>query len=185
MKDLYSKIRPELKKELGIKNDLAIPHITKINVSVGIGSYIRKTGEKNFDQVVENLAALTGQKPVVTKARLAVSNFKLKIGDPVGVTVTLRSNRMNDFLTRLVNITLPRIRDFRGISANGFDGHGNYTFGVKEVTVFPEVNPDNISRNHGVQITINTTAKDDMSAYKLLKALGFPFKDEPKQRNTK
>ena len=184
MKELYSQIHSALKKDLGVTNDFAVPRITKVNLSVGIGSYIRKGGDKNFEQILENITALTGQKPVVTKARMAVSNFKLRIGDPVGVIVTLRGPKMNDFLTRLVGVTLPRIRDFRGISSSGFDGHGNYTLGIKEVTVFPEVNPDNIGRNHGLQITINTTAKDDLSAYKLFKALGFPFKDEPKVKSS-
>jgi large subunit ribosomal protein L5 len=182
MKDLYAQIQPALKKELEIKNNHAVPRVTKVNVSVGIGSYIRKGGDKNFEQVIENLTALTGQKPVINKSRMAVSNFKLRVGDPVGVSITLRGKRMNDFLTRLVGVALPRIRDFRGISSSGFDGNGNYTLGIKEVTVFPEVNPDNISRNHGLQITINTTAKDNLSAYKLLKALGFPLKDEPKAK---
>ncbi len=181
MKALYNKILPEVKKDLGTTNDLAAPRITKVNVSARIGSYIRKGGDKNFEQVIENLTALTGQKPVVNKSRMAVSNFKLREGDPVGVSVTLRGKRMYDFLGRLVHVSLPRIRDFRGISVRGFDGHGNYSLGIKEITVFPEVNPDNVSRNHGMQITIGTTAKDNVAAYKLLKALGFPFKDEPKQ----
>ncbi|MBT5016395.1 50S ribosomal protein L5 [Candidatus Peregrinibacteria bacterium] len=180
MKTLYKKVLPNLKTDLGIKNDHATPQITKVNINVGIGSYVRR-GDKNYDQVIENISALTGQKPVVTKSRLAVSNFKLREGDPVGVVVTLRGKRMYEFLTRLVGVALPRIRDFRGISANGFDGHGNYTLGIKEVTVFPEVNPDNVTRNHGLQITISTTAKDNVSAYKLLKNLGFPFKNQPKE----
>lgn len=177
MKDTYQKVVPELKKGLGLKNSLAVPRVTQIKVNVGIGSYVRG-GDKNFDIIVDNITAFTGQKPVVNKARIAVSNFKLRIGDPVGVSVTIRGTRMYDFLSRFVNVVLPRIRDFRGISVKGFDGHGNYSMGVKEVTVFPEVNPDNVTRNHGVQITIGTTAKDNYEGYKLLKSLGFPFKDE-------
>ncbi len=177
MKDLYQNAVPQLKNDLGLKNTMAVPRVTKVNVNVGIGSYVRG-GDKNFDTIVDNIGALSGQKPVVTKARMAISNFKLRIGDPVGITTTLRGKRMNDFLTRLVGVILPRIRDFRGISVKGFDGKGNYSLGVKEVTVFPEVNPDNVSRNHGVQMTICTSAKNDYEGYKLLKTLGFPFKDE-------
>lgn len=179
MKTLYkSKLVDSLKKELGEKNTMAIPKVLKINVNVGIGSYIQ-AGEKNFDAVVGNLTALTGQKPLVTKAKKAISNFKLREGMANGVTVTLRGQRMYDFLERIVHIVLPRIRDFRGISAKGFDGKGNYSFGIKEVTVFPEVNPDNISRNHGLQITIGTTAQSNWAGYLLLKGLGFPFRDQP------
>lgn len=165
-------------------NPMAAPRITKVNVHVGIGSYIQ-AGEKNFDSVLQNITALTGQKPIVTKARKAISNFKLREGMPVGVDVTLRAKRMQDFVSRLVNIILPRIRDFRGISARGFDGNGNYSFGIKEVTVFPEVNPDNISRNHGVQVTISTTAKTNHEGYLLLKGLGFPFRDEVVDKSKK
>ena len=163
-----------LEKELGLRNRLAIPRVTKVTLNIGIGSYIR-SGDKNFDPIIENLSLLTGQKPITVKARKAISNFKLREGNPVGLTVTLRGQRMYDFLSRLVNVVLPRIRDFRGISAKGFDGNGNYTMGIKEVTVFPEVNPDNINHNHGLQITIVTTAKNDKEGYALLKAMGFPL----------
>jgi large subunit ribosomal protein L5 len=178
MKDLYEKtIVEDLKKALNQKNRMAVPKITKVNMNIRIGSLVRG-GDKNYETVIQNATALTGQKPVVTKARKAISNFKLRIGDPVGIANTIRGPRMYDFISRLVNVILPRIRDFRGISVKGFDGQGNYNLGVKEVTVFPEVNPDNISRNHGVQLTINTTAKNDHEGYLLLKGFGFPFKDK-------
>lgn len=185
MKKVYTtKVIPILKKELGIDNIQALPRLTKVTLNIGIGSYIRNA-DKNFDPVIENLKMLAGQKPVVTIARQAISNFKLREGNPVGVTVTLRGQRMQDFVGRLVHVVLPRIRDFRGISARGFDGRGNYSLGIKEVTVFPEVNPDNITRNHGLQITISTTAKDNKEGYLLLKSLGFPFRDEIKEKATK
>ncbi|MFA5842935.1 MAG: 50S ribosomal protein L5 [Candidatus Gracilibacteria bacterium] len=179
MKETYNKLVPVLKKELNIKNTLALPRLMKVNINVGIGSYVQ-SGDKNYDTILENITRLAGQKPVVTKAKKAISNFKLRIGMPVGITVTLRGQRMYDFVSRLVNIVLPRIRDFRGITVKGFDGKGNYSIGIKEVTVFPEVNPDNITRNHGLQITISTSAKTDYQGYRLLKGLGFPFKDEVK-----
>lgn len=164
-----------LKKQLGRDNIMAIPKLIKVNINVGIGTFMRNSGEKGYDEVVDNIALLTGQKPVITKARMAVSNFRLREGQPVGVVVTLRGQKMYDFVSKLVNVVLPRIRDFRGISAKGFDGKGNYSFGIKEVNVFPEVNPESMSRNHGLQITISTSAKTDDEGYMLLKALGFPF----------
>lgn len=180
MKTVYQKkVIPVLKQELGIKNRFAVPRIEKITINIGIGSYIRNA-DKNFDPVIENLTMLSGQKPVIVKARKAISNFKLREGNPVGLMVTLRGQRMYDFLSRLVNVILPRIRDFRGISAKGFDGQGNYTMGLKEVTVFPEVNPDSIIKNHGLQITLKTTAKTNLRGYHLLKTMGFPFRDEVK-----
>ncbi|KKR07798.1 MAG: 50S ribosomal protein L5, large subunit ribosomal protein L5 [Candidatus Peregrinibacteria bacterium GW2011_GWE2_39_6] len=166
------------------KSSMANPKISKVTINIGIGSYVQ-TGDKNFEPILSNVAALTGQKPVVAKARKAISNFKLRIGMPVGVTVTLRGKRLKDFLSRLINIALPRIRDFRGISVRGFDGKGNYTLGIKEVTVFPEVNPDNINRNHGLQITIQTTAKTNRQGYELLKGMGFPFRDEVSEQPSK
>ncbi|MDP2624602.1 MAG: 50S ribosomal protein L5 [Candidatus Peregrinibacteria bacterium] len=183
MKDTYKKtVVATLKKELKQENEMAIPKLTKVTLNVGIGSYVR-SGDKNFDPVIENITMLSGQKPIVKNARLAISNFKLREGNPVGVAVTLRGDRLYDFVNRLVNVVLPRIRDFRGISVKGFDGKGNYTLGIKEITVFPEVNPDSISRNHGMQITIGTSATNNREGYLLLKNLGFPFKDEIKDNN--
>lgn len=179
MKTLDKKqIVESLKKDMGVKNEMALPRLKKATLNVGIGSYVRNNGDKGYDTVTENIGLITGQKPVVTKARMAISNFKLREGQPVGVTVTLRGERMMDLMMRLVHVVLPRIRDFRGISVKGFDGQGNYSLGIKEITVFPEVNPENLSHNHGVQITVNTSAKNDHEGYLLLKALGFPFKEE-------
>lgn len=172
----FQKIVPELQKELNLKNSLAVPRVQKIKINVGIGSYL--AGNKDYDPVVNNIAQITGQKPIVTKARIAISNFKLRADMPTGVTVTLRRNRMYDFLNKLINVVLPRLRDFRGLSKKSFDGHGNYSIGMPEFIVFPEIHPDDIVKTHGVQITIVTNAKDDESAYKLLKAMNFPFKKD-------
>lgn len=169
----YKNILPALQKDLKAKNVWEVPRITKIKLNVGLGSFI--ASKKDYTQVIENLTAIGGQKPVVTKARKAISNFKIRQNQPIGVTVTLRGKRMYDFLAKLVNVTFPRIRDFRGISPKAFDGHGNYTVGVTETTVFPEINPDSIDKIHGLEITIITTAKNDDDGRKLLIALGFPF----------
>lgn len=169
----YQNILPELKKELKAKNNHAVPHIEKVKINVGIGKMTE--GGKDYAHVVQNLAAISGQKPVVSKARKAISNFKLKQNQPVGVSVTLRGKRMYDFLSKLVNVTFPRVRDFRGISPRSFDGKGNYSVGIKENTVFPEINPDDILKTHGIEISIITTAKNNQDGLKLLKAFGFPF----------
>jgi large subunit ribosomal protein L5 len=183
MKELYKNtVVDQLKKELGHKNVMSVPGLTKVNVNVGIGSYVRNSGEKGYDEVVENISLLTGQKPVVVLARIAVSNFRLREGQPVGVATTLRGNKMYEFVNKMVHIVFPRIRDFRGLSVKGFDGKGNYSIGIKEVNVFPEVNPENMGRNHGLQITIGTSATNDRDGYLLLKALGVPFKDEVKEK---
>jgi large subunit ribosomal protein L5 len=179
MKEHYTKVViPELKKELKIKNSLAVPKIQSVVINVGIGSYITKSGGKDFSQITENLKLITGQKPIIKKSKQAISNFKLRKGMPVGLKCTLRGKRMYDFITRLVNISLPRIRDFQGISVKSFDGQGNYNIGIKEHTIFPEINVDDVSKTHGLEISIVTNAKNDYKGYKLLKHLGFPFKDE-------
>jgi large subunit ribosomal protein L5 len=178
-----SKIVPELKKELNIKNPNAVPKITKITLNIGLGSFI--SAKKDYTEVVENLANITGQKPVVTKSRKSISNFKIRENQAVGVMVTLRGRRMYNFLNKLVHITFPRVRDFRGINPKAFDGRGNYSIGLKENIVFPEINPDNVDRIHGVQVTIITNAGDDEKGFKLLKAFGFPFqvkKDSKKKK---
>lgn len=168
-------IMPELKKELGIKNSMAVPKLSKVTISVGIGTFV-KSQSKDFSHIVDNIAAISGQKAVVTKAKKAISNFKTRQGDPVGITVTLRGQRMYDFINKLTNIVFPRVRDFRGISPKAFDGKGNYSVGFKEHTVFPEISPDEVTRLHGLQINIATTAKSNEDGFALLKALGFPFK---------
>lgn len=168
-------IIPELKKSLGIKNDLAVPRIKMVKINVGIGSYIH-SHNKDFSNIVENLGLISGQRPVTNLAKKAISNFKIKEKDPVGVSVTIRGKRMYDFINKLVNIVLPRVRDFRGLPSNAFDGKGNYNVGLKEHLVFPEVSAEDISKIHGLQITIVTTAKNNEQGYELLKALGFPFR---------
>ena len=181
LKENFDKtIAPAIQKELGIKNVWAVPRLKMVKINVGLGSFL--AGKKDYTVVLDNLAAITGQKPVVTKARKAISNFKLKLNQPVGVTVTLRGKKMYDFVTKLVNITFPRIRDFRGISPKSFDGHGNYSVGITENTVFPEINPDSIDKIYGLQITICTTAKNDQEGKKLLEAIGFPFQKPTKKK---
>lgn len=176
LKDRYYKeILPALQKELGIKNVNAVPKITKVVVNAGLGS-MYTSGTKDFSGFVDNFKAITGQAPIVRKSRKAISNFKLREGLPNGVMVTLRGDKMYDFLNRLVNIVFPRIRDFRGISKKAFDGNGNYSVGIKEHTVFPEINPDDLAKIYGLQVCINTTAKTDDDAKALLTAFGFPFK---------
>jgi len=145
-----------------------------IKINVGIGTLAKNT--KDFSDVINNIALITGQKPVLTMAKKSISNFKLRVGTPVGVTVTLRGDKMYEFLYRLVHIVLPRVRDFRGLNPKAFDGKGNYSIGFKEALVFPEINPDNVSNVHGIQITIVTTAQDNESGKALLKAIGIPFK---------
>lgn len=173
---MKTEVIPDLRKELGLKNDLAVPHIEKVKINVGIGSLTKQT--KDFTDVIENVAKITGQKPVVTKAKVAVSNFKLRKGMPTGITVTLRGRRAYDLIDRLINVVLPRVRDFRGLSVKAFDGNGNYSIGFKEALVFPEISPDDITNVHGIQVTIVTTAKNNEEALALLKKMGFPFKKE-------
>ncbi len=176
LKDHFIKeVLPKLQKELGRKNSLAVPRITKVILNVGIGK-MTESG-KDYSHVVDSLAAISGQKPMVALARIAISNFKLKKGQPVGVNVTIRGKRMYDFLTKLVNVVFPRVRDFRGISPKSFDGKGNYSIAIREHTVFPEINPDDISKVHGLQVTIVTTARNNEEGHKLLKTLGFPFQE--------
>jgi len=168
-------IAPELKKTLNLKNVMAVPKITKVTLNVGLGTYL-KTHNKDYSNVVENLTKISGQKPVLTKAKKAISNFKTRKDEIIGIKVTLRGNRMYDFLNKLINITFPRVRDFRGISPKSFDGQGNYSVGFKEHMVFPEISPDDVMKIHGVEICISTTAKDNEQGLELLKAFGFPFK---------
>ncbi len=173
---MQSEIIPALKKELGLKSDLATPRIAKVKVNVGIGSLAKQT--KDFSEVIENITKITGQKPLVMKSKIAVSNFKLRKGMPVGINTTLRGKRAYDLVDRLVNIVFPRVRDFRGVSVKSFDGNGNYNIGFKEALVFPEINPDDVTNVHGIQVTVVTTAKNDEEGMALLKKIGFPFKKE-------
>ncbi len=168
-------ILPKLKTSLGVKNTMALPKVTKIVINVGIGTYV-KSHNKDFSSIVENVQRIAGQKAVVNKAKKAISNFKIRQGDPVGISSTLRGKKMYDFLNKLVNIVFPRVRDFRGVAPKGFDGNGNFSIGFKEHTVFPEISPDDITKLHGVQINITTNAKNDEEALALLTEMGFPFR---------
>lgn len=172
LKEKYIRdVRPRLMSELGLTNKLAAPRLEKVVVNMGIG-VADKDAVKTH---VEELARITGQKPQVTKARKSISNFKIRSGMNIGAKVTLRGDRMYEFLQRLIDSALPRIRDFRGIPKNSFDGSGNYTLGIKEQIIFPEIDPDKISQTQGMDITIVTSAQDDKSGLALLKLLGFPF----------
>jgi large subunit ribosomal protein L5 len=168
------KIVPELKASLGLENTMQVPKITRITVNMGVGEAV--ADKKAMDGAVNDLTAVTGQKPLVTKSRKAIAAFKLRAGVPVGAKVTLRGERMYEFLDRLVNVAMPRIRDFRGVSARSFDGRGNYSFGVKEQIIFPEIAYDKIDAIRGMDITITTTARDDREGRALLESFNFPFR---------
>jgi len=168
------KIVPELMTKLGITNPMQVPKITKISVNMGVGEAV--ADKKAMDGAVNDMTALTGQKPVVTKSRMAIAAFKLRAGVPVGCRVTLRGPRMYEFLDRLINVAMPRIRDFRGVSARSFDGRGNYSFGVKEQIIFPEIAYDQVDALRGMDITITTTARDDAEGRALLESFNFPFR---------
>lgn len=174
MKEKYNTaVKAQLKDELGYKNEMQIPKITKVVLNMCVKEAV--TDSKKIQNAVDDMAAIAGQKPVVTKAKKSIASFKLREGMSIGAKVTLRNDRMYEFLDRLVHIAMPRIRDFRGISKRGFDGRGNYTFGIKEQIVFPEINYDKVDKIRGMDITICTTAENDEAGYKLLKALNFPF----------
>jgi large subunit ribosomal protein L5 len=167
-------IVPALIKEFGYKNINQVPSLKKITINMGLGDAVQDV--KIIDKAVEELALITGQKPVVTKARNSIASFKLREGMPIGCAVTLRGARMYEFLDRLVNAVLPRLRDFRGISPNGFDGRGNYTLGLKDQGVFPEIPYDKIDKARGMNITVVTTAESDEEGKSLLTAFGMPFR---------
>jgi large subunit ribosomal protein L5 len=162
-----------MRKELGYDNVMQVPRLEKIVVNVGVGEALQNA--KALDATVQDITTITGQKPIVTRARKSIANFKLREGNPIGVKVTLRGNRMWDFLDRLCNIALPRQRDFRGISPDSFDGRGNYSLGLREQLVFPEIDYDKIDKIRGMEIAIVTTAQTDEEALHLLRHLGLPF----------
>ena len=170
-----SEIQATLKGEFGYKNPMQIPTLVKIVVNMGVGEAARDS--KLIEGAIRDLAVITGQKPQVTKSRKSIAQFKLREGMPIGAHVTLRGDRMWEFADRLLSISLPRIRDFRGLSPKQFDGKGNYTFGLTEQVVFPEIEQDKVDRPRGMDITIVTTAKNDDEGRALLKLLGFPFKE--------
>ncbi len=175
MQEIYQKeVKPALAKDLNLKNVNQIPHIKKVVVNIGMGEAL--DNPKALDAAVGDLMAITGQKPVVTKARVSIANFKLREGRTIGAMVTLRGEKMWAFLDRLLNIVLPRVRDFRGISPDAFDGRGNYTLGLREQIIFPEIEYDKVDKVRGMEITIVTSAENDDQSRRLLAMLGMPFR---------
>jgi len=174
--DYIEKIRPELKKELNISNIHAVPKIEKVTVSAKTGSV--KEDSNAIEEIKKVLSEITGQNPKLNKSKKAVSSFKLRIGQPVGLTVTLRNEKMYDFLSRLLNVALPRLRDFKGLPKKAFDGNGNYSIGIEEHVIMPESKYEGNTRVFGFQVNITTTAKDDKSAEHLLNKLGFKFEKD-------
>ncbi len=166
-------IIPKMQEEFGYANVMAIPRLQKIVINSGVGEAVEN--QKALDTITENLARITGQRPITTKAKKSISNFKLREGMAIGCKVTLRKRIMYEFLDRLVNLALPRTRDFQGIPDKSFDGRGNYTLGIKEHTIFPEINTDTVDKIHGLDITFVTSAETDEEAYALLKHFGMPF----------
>ena len=175
LKERYQKeVAPAIAKEFGIKNPMAVPRVEKIVLNMGMGEAIANANI--LDTAAEELRTITGQKPVITKAKKSIASFKLRQGMPIGVMVTLRGERMYEFLDRFVSIALPRVRDFRGVSPKAFDGRGNYTIGVREQLIFPEIDFNKVDKLRGMNISIVTTAPNDEQARALLKALGMPFR---------
>ena len=175
LKERYQReIAPAIAKEFGISNPMAIPRVEKIVINMGMGEAI--SNAKILDTAADELRAVTGQKPIITKAKKSIASFKLRQGMPIGVMVTLRGDRMYEFLDRLVSVALPRVRDFRGVSPKAFDGRGNYTIGVREQLIFPEIDFNKVDKLRGMNISIVTTARNDEQARALLKSLGMPFR---------
>ena len=169
----HDEVRPRLQERFEHHSNMAVPRITKITLNMGVGE--AKTNAKALDDAVEQLALIAGQRPVITRAKKSIAGFKIREGMPIGAKVTLRGARMYEFLDRLVSIALPRIRDFRGLSPRSFDGRGNYSIGIREQIIFPEINYDDVSTIRGLDVTITTTAHTDEQAYALLRGLGLPF----------
>ncbi len=175
LKDRYQKeIAPALSKEFGIDNPMAIPKLEKIVINMGMGEAIANS--KVLDTAADELRSIAGQKPVITKAKKSIASFKLRQGMPIGVMVTLRGDRMYEFLDRLITVALPRVRDFRGVSPRAFDGRGNYTLGIREQLIFPEIDFNKVDKTRGMNISIVTSARNDEQARALLKSLGMPFR---------
>jgi large subunit ribosomal protein L5 len=164
---------PAMMTEFGYKNRMEVPRLNKITINIGVGEATQNV--KAIDSVVAELTAIAGQKPVVTKAKKAIANFKLREGMPIGCMVTLRRERMFEFLDRLIHVALPRVRDFKGVSDRSFDGRGNYSLGLREQIIFPEIHADKVEKSRGLSITITTTAKSDQEGRALLKLMGMPF----------
>jgi large subunit ribosomal protein L5 len=175
LKEKYNKeIRPALQKELGLKNTMAVPRLEKIVLNMGLGEATQNV--KVMDPLVGDLASITGQKPVATKSKKSIAAFKVRAGMPIGAMVTLRGDAMYEFLDRLISVALPRVRDFRGVSTKSFDGRGNYTLGLRDQLIFPEIDYARVEKLKGMNVTIVTTAKDDNDARELLKQFGMPFR---------
>jgi large subunit ribosomal protein L5 len=175
LKEFYrEKVAPKLKADLELANPMEIPKIVKITVNMGVGEAV--ADRKVIDAAVGDMTKITGQKPIICKARKAIATFKVREGLPIGCKVTLRGNRMYEFLDRLITVAMPRIRDFRGVSPRGFDGRGNYSMGVREQIIFPEIQYDAIDQIRGMDITITTTARDNKQGRALLEAFSFPFR---------
>jgi large subunit ribosomal protein L5 len=175
LKERYQKeVAPAIAKEFGIENPMAVPRLAKIVLNMGMGEAVANA--KILDTAAEELRAIAGQKPVITKAKKSIASFKLRQGMPIGVMVTLRGAQMYEFFDRLVSVALPRVRDFRGVSPKAFDGRGNYTMGIREQLIFPEIDFNKVDKLRGMNISIVTTARDDDQARALLKALGMPFR---------
>ena len=185
LKEQYeNKIIENLQKEFSLKNKLMVPRITKVILNMGLGA--SASDKKILQNCIEDISLISGQKPVITKFKKSISNFKTRKGTAAGVKVTLRKNKMYEFVDRLVNIALPRIKDFQGLNPSGFDNSGNYTFGIKEHIIFPEINFDKVDRIRGMDITLCTTGNDKKISFALLKAMNFPFikkKDNKKDMN--
>lgn len=176
MKEIYQKdVVPQLTKTFGYKNVMQVPRLWKITLNMGLGEAVQNI--KILDSAVEELSLVSGQKAVITKAKRSIAAYKLREGMPIGVMVTLRRNRMLDFFDKLVNVALPRVRDFRGVSGKAFDGRGNYSLGIREQIIFPEINLDKIDKIKGLNISIVTTAKTDEEGKELLRLLGMPFRN--------
>ena len=176
LREKYNKeLRVTLKEQLGLNNIMAVPKVTKVVINMGVGE--AANDKKHLESALENLTVISGQKPIVTKARQSVASFKIREGWPLGCKVTLRGNKMYDFIERLIKIAIPRERDFRGLNPKSFDQQGNYSFGIKEQIIFPEINYDNIDNIRGMDVCINISAKSQEHAKALLKALDFPFKE--------
>jgi len=175
-KEVYVKeVVPQLMKSFGYKNRMQVPQLEKITLNMGLGEAVQNV--KILDSAVEELSLIAGQKAVITRARRSIAAFKLREGMPIGVTVTLRRNRMMEFFDKLVNVALPRVRDFRGVSGKAFDGRGNYSLGIREQIIFPEINLDKIDKVKGLNISIVTTAKNDEEGKELLRLMGMPFRN--------
>lgn len=175
LKEKYgSELKVQLQKELGIQNVMAVPKIEKIVINMGIGEATQNN--KIIDPLVADLGSITGQKPVITKAKKSIAAFKLREGMPIGSMVTLRGDTMYEFLDRLISVALPRVRDFRGVSAKSFDGRGNYTLGLRDQLIFPEIDYSKVEKTKGMNVTIVTTARDDNEARALLRSFGMPFR---------